>query len=102
MLFNKCHVFVLASIEEGMAFVTTQAACCGCPLIVTEHTGAAEFVRKNKCGFVVPIRNSNAITDKLQLLADDKDLLNELSFNAINYAKDNTWSDYVTRLDNLI
>ena len=101
-IINKCHVFVLPSIQEGFGIVTLQAVAAGCPIIVSENSGASDFVVNNKCGFVVPIRNSNAITDKLQLLTDDKDLLNELSLNAINHAKGNTWSDYVDKLNKLI
>ena len=101
-IINKCHVFVLPSIEDGYGLVVLQAAAAGCPIIVSENAGASDFITNNKCGFIVPVKNSNAITDKLQLLADDKDLLNELSLNAINHAKGNTWSDYVDKLNNLI
>ena len=101
-ILNKCHVFVLPSIEEGLAQVTLQAVSSGCPIIVSENTGAADYVLKHKCGFVVPIRNSNAITDNLQLLADDKDLLSEFSLSGINASKRHTWSDYVDKLEDLI
>ena len=85
-----------------MAIVTLQAAASGCPLIVTENTGAAEFVNERKCGFVVPIRNSKAIADKLNLLADDKQLLNKFSNNALKFAGNNTWDNYADRLNQLI
>ena len=101
-IINKCHVLVLPSIEDGFGIVTLQALAAGCPIIVTENTGPVKIIKEYDCGFVVPIRNPIAITDKLQLLADDKDLLQKLSLNALSYAKKNTWSDYVDKLDNLI
>ena len=101
-IINKCHVFVMASIEDGYGLVVLQAAAAGCPIIVSENAGASDFVTKNKCGFVVPARNTNTIADKLQLFADDKNLLNELSHNAINSTKAYTWSDYVDKLDDII
>ena len=101
-IINRSHVFILPSLEEGMAIVTLQAIASGCPVIVSENTGAAELVNENKCGFVVPIRNSKAIADKLTLLMDNKNLLNEFSHNAHKIATKNTWDHYVNKLDQLI
>ena len=101
-IINTCHLFVLPSIEDGYGLVVLQAASGGCPSIVSENTGAADFVKQNNCGFVVPIRNSDAITKKMELLSDDKSLLNKISLNAINGSRNNTWSDYVDKLDLIV
>ena len=101
-LYNNSHVFVLPSIEEGQAYVTKEASSSGCPLIVSENTGAMEFVNANRCGYVIPIRDSQIIADKLTSLADDKDLLNEFSSNALKFSKNYTWENYVVELDLLI
>ncbi len=101
-LINKSHVFVLPSIEEGFATVILQATAAGCPVIVSENTGASEFVKNNTVGYSVPIRNSEAITNKLEILAGSKILLNELSQKAEKTMQDNTWSHYVDQLDELI
>tara|TARA_Y100000741_G_scaffold334377_1_gene291563 strand:+ start:868 stop:2043 length:1176 start_codon:yes stop_codon:yes gene_type:complete len=101
-IINKCHVFVLPSIEDGFGIVVLQAAAGGCPSIVSHNTGASDFVIENNCGFVVPIKDSNAITDKLQHLSDDKNLLKDFSIKAINATKKYTWSDYVDKLEKLI
>ena len=93
---------MLPSLEEGLATVTLQASSSGCPLIVSKNTGAMEFVNTNKCGYVIPIRDSQIIADKLTSLADDKNLLNEFSNNAIKFSKNYTWEDYVIELDLLI
>lgn len=101
-LINTCHVYVLPSIEEGFAFTISQVAAAGCPVIITENTGAGDFVRKSNCGFVIPIRSINSIVDKLTLLAEDKILLKELSLNAENYSKENNWETYVKNLETII
>jgi starch synthase len=101
-IINKCHVFVLPSIEDGFGIVVLQAAAAGCPAIVSENTGALDFVTKNNAGIVVPIKNSMAIKNSLESLADDTTLLNQLSINAIAGAKKNTWSNYVDTLDNFL
>lgn len=101
-IINKCHVFVLPSIEDGFGIVVLQAAAAGCPSIVSQNTGAADFVSKNSCGFVVPIRDPNAIADNLQTFSDDRNLLNEFSSNALKASNNYTWSDYVDKLNDLI
>ena len=101
-MINKSHIFVLPSIEEGFAFVIFQALAAGCPVIVSENTGASEFVIKNKCGFSIPIRDANAISEKLEILAENKNLLEEFSINAVKCIPENTWSNYVDKLDELI
>ena len=79
-----------------------QAMSCGCPVIVSENTGSADIIRENKCGFIVPIRNSKAIAEKFTLLVDNKELLNEFSNNALIITKNNTWDHYIDKLNDLI
>ena len=79
---NKCHVCVIPSIQDGFGLVVTEAAAAGCPSIVSKNTGALDFIEKYECGLSVPIRDSNSIAEKLQLLSDDKDLLKKFFLNA--------------------
>ena len=50
----------------------------------------------------MPIRNSNAIVNYLEILSQDKNLLDELSHKSSETMQDNTWSNYVDQLDKLI
>lgn len=97
--YNKADLFVLPSLEEGFAYVQLEALACGCPLLISENTGAKETVIKNKCGMVFPIRDSKEILSKLELLANDKKTLNKLSENALNYSFNNNWHNYVEVLN---
>ena len=101
-IINKCKVNVLPSIEDGFGLVVPQTAAAGCPSIVSENAGASDIVKKNKSGFSVTARNSNTILEKLQLLADDKNLLIEMSQNALNNSKINSWENYVTKLNEIV
>ncbi len=64
---------VLPSVEEGLALVLGEAMSCGCPVIASENTGAADLLTDGVEGYVVPIRSATAITARLQTLADDPD-----------------------------
>ncbi len=77
--YRSSHVFVLPTIEEGLALVIGEALAHGLPVIATVNSGAVDLFADGTMGFLVPIRSPDAITAKLQLLADDRPLLQEMS-----------------------
>jgi glycosyltransferase involved in cell wall biosynthesis len=70
-LMSRAHVFVLASIEEGLGLVLAQAMACGCPVIATENSGGPDLITEGVEGFIVPIRDPSAIAERLENLAQD-------------------------------
>lgn len=72
--YSRASVFVLPSIEEGLAMVIGEAMACGCPVIASTNTGASELITNGVDGFIVPIRSPELIAERLQLLADDPEL----------------------------
>jgi glycosyltransferase involved in cell wall biosynthesis len=62
-LYRWADVFVLPSICEGSAMVTYEAMIYGLPIITTFNTGS--ITRDGLDGFIVPIRDSQAIADRL-------------------------------------
>ncbi len=85
---SRSHVLVLPSIEEGLAMVQAQALACGCPVIGTEHSGAEDLFDDGREGFIVPIRRPEHIRERLQQLADDKDLQCALSAAALERVRE--------------
>lgn len=82
-LYSSSDVFLISSLEEGLAMVQGEALACGCPVIATENTGAADLFSDGVEGFIVPIRSPEAILEKLQLLADDILLRKKMSEAAL-------------------
>lgn len=66
--YSQASVFVLASIEEGLALVLAQAMACGLPVIATANTGAEDLFTDGVEGFIVPIRDPEAIREKVLYL----------------------------------
>jgi glycosyltransferase involved in cell wall biosynthesis len=92
---SRSHVMVLPSIEEGLALVQAQAMACGCPLISSAHTGAMDLFDDGIEGFVVPIRNAAAITNRLQQLADDPALQKKMRSAALSKVRSlGGWDQY--------
>jgi glycosyltransferase involved in cell wall biosynthesis len=80
---SQSHALVLPSVQEGFGMVLAQALACGCPVIGSQHTGAPDLIEDGKAGYIVPIRNPQAIADRLQGLADDPALQQRLSQEAL-------------------
>lgn len=92
---SKSHVMVLPSIEEGLALVQAQAMACACPLICSTHTGASDLFSDGVEGFIVTPRDSAAIADRLQLIADRPDLRERMSCAALERVGSiHGWSEY--------
>ena len=68
---SRSHVLVLPSVEDGFGLVMAEAMACGCPVIATTNTGAMDLYQDGIEGFIVPIRDPAAITDRMQELADN-------------------------------
>jgi glycosyltransferase involved in cell wall biosynthesis len=81
---SRSHVLVLPSIQDGFGLVLAEAMACGCVVIGTHHTGAPDVVTDAENGFVVPIRDSDALATRLQFLADHPERRDEMGENAIS------------------
>jgi alpha-maltose-1-phosphate synthase len=93
-LMQEADVLVLPSLTEGCALVVLEALACGLPVIVTPNTGSIEFVRDGCEGFIVPIRSSDAIAERLHTLSRDRELLAAMSRNAHATAGKKSWESY--------
>jgi len=82
-IMSRSHVMALPSIEEGLSLVQAQAMACACPVISTANTGGADIFTDGVEGFIVPIRNSEAIAGRLQTLADTPSLQKQMSVAAL-------------------
>lgn len=103
---SRSHVMVLPSLEEGLAYVQGEALACGCPVISSENTGGDDLFEHDKEGFFVPIRDPQAITERLEQLAQDPALREKMSANAMERVKgiggwDTYGAGYVATLEAL-
>ena len=69
-IMSRSHVLALPSVEDGFGLVMAEAMACGCPVIATMNTGAVDLYEDGVEGFIVPIRDSGALTARMQELAD--------------------------------
>ena len=63
---READMFVLPSIEEGLARTIMEALSCGLPCIVTPNTGAGNLIDPDTNGDIVPICDSAAIVQAVE------------------------------------
>ena len=102
-LMSASHALVLPSIEEGLALVQAQAMACGCPVVCSTNTGGEDLFSDGVEGFIVPIRDSAALTARMQQLADDPALQQTMRAAALQRVQSiGGWSDYGDRWEQLL
>lgn len=100
---GRSHVLVLPSVEEGLALVQGQAMSCGCPVIATVATGAEDLFSDGAEGFIVADRDTDALSAKMQLLADDPAIQERISEAAKQRVKKlGGWDTYGSAWDKLL
>lgn len=97
--YNQCDVFVLPSLEEGLAMVTLQAMACGLPVICTPNTGIENVITTDGAeGFLIPIRDPIAIKEKVLQLYNNPSLKRKMGEAAYKKVSSGfTWDDYGRR-----
>ena len=94
-IMSRSHVLVLPSIQDGFGMVLAQAMACGCPIIASKNTGAQDLIDDGCEGFIVPIRDVNILTERLQQLADHPEIRASMSAQALaKIKKIGGWNAY--------
>jgi alpha-maltose-1-phosphate synthase len=92
---SSSHVMVLPSIQDGFGMVMAQAMACGCPVIASCNTGGEDLFNDSDEGYIVPIRDVDALVNRLQALADDPQLRAGMGQRALARVKGlGGWSTY--------
>lgn len=91
-LYRSASVFVLPSIEEGFGMVVAEAAASGLPVIISENVGAT--IRDGVDGYITPLRDIDALCDRLLVLYRDPDLRARMGASAHDYIQQYTWERY--------
>jgi len=96
--YSSANVLVLPSLVEGLALVQLEAMACGIPLITTVNAGSSDIVTDGVEGFIVPIRDVEALKEKLEWCYCHPLELAEMGRAARQKAEQLTWDLYRQRL----
>jgi starch synthase len=91
---SRQDVLVFPSLHEGFGLVIPEAMAQGLAVITTPHTAGPDLITNGVDGFIVPIRASEAIEEKLDCLLTDAKLLADMKAAAQRKASALSWETY--------
>ncbi len=92
--YKTASVFVLPSIQDGIAMVQAEAMASGLPVICTTNTGGGELIENGKEGFILPIRDVDALAEKILWCYENREECFEMGLRAQQKIKNYTWDHY--------
>lgn len=86
---KQADIMVMPSILEGLSLTILEAMACGVPVISTTNAGGAGVVEDYQEGFVIPIRDPSAISEKVKWCMENREEVKKMGVSArsksINY-----------------
>ncbi|BAY60600.1 putative glycosyl transferase [Calothrix brevissima NIES-22] len=100
--YSQASLIILPSLIDGFGLVVLEAMACGIPVIVTANTGASDIITNGVEGFIIPIRDVEAIKEKLEWCHSHPQELAEMGKAARRKAEQLNWGLYRQRLANQV
>ena len=77
-LIAASDIVVLCSEKEGIPRVIMEAMALGKPVVATDVLGTQELVVNGQTGFLVPLGDTDAMAERVKLLAEDSSLRDKM------------------------
>lgn len=97
-LYASADVYVLPSLVDGFGLTALEAMACALPVVLSEHTFGRDLVTDGCEGYVVPIRDVDAIVDRVRYLYDHPVERRTMGEAARRRAEDFSWEQYADRV----
>ncbi|ABG58171.1 glycosyltransferase family 4 protein [Cytophaga hutchinsonii] len=92
--YASADCFVFPSLAEGLALVQLEAMACGLPVITTPNAGAENIIKEGENGFLIPVRNIEALKEKILYLYEHPHEKQQMRLAARKTAEYFTWERY--------
>ncbi len=101
-LYRQADLFCMPSLVEGFGLVYLEALARGLPIMGTPNTGAADLITHGQEGFIVPIRDTEAIAHYIEWAYGHRAQLRDMRIAAMAVAKAHSWRRFRDTLAQLI
>jgi len=93
-MYKQAHIMVVPSSYEGFGIVYLEGMGFGLPAIGTTAGAASEIIAHGEDGYLIEPDDAEALANHLNELATNRDLLVELSLNAVRrYKSQSKWNE---------
>ena len=98
-LYQEYDALVLPTVFEGFGLVIVEAMAAGLPVITTPHSIGPELITNGENGYIVPIRNEEALLKAIVSIRNLSDAqYQSMRLNARLTVEAYTWKAYQNRL----
>jgi len=91
LYYQEASLFVLPSLNEGMSNAMLEALASSLPIITTNTGGAQELVSHEKNGYLIKMKNSADIAEKIEKLINHPELRREMGKASREKALEMSW-----------
>lgn len=98
---KSSSILALTSSRENFGIVPLEAMRCGMVVVSTRTEGPADYIKDGKNGFLVDIGSAEQVTEKLELLLSDKNLMSKMRKNGFRTSSEFDWDKIVGEIARL-
>jgi glycosyltransferase involved in cell wall biosynthesis len=91
---RAADLFVLPSLAEGFGHAIIEALASGLPVLTTASTCAPDVMIDGRHGFIVPIRDSHALVDRINWGRAHRSELYQMGLAAAAHVRQFTWERF--------
>lgn len=96
-IYQRSDIAVLPSYREGLPKSLLEAAACGLPLVATDVPGCREVCIDSYNGYLVVVKDPQALAKALIKLIENKDLLREFGKNSRRFVTEKLSIDTINK-----
>ncbi len=101
-LYNDHAIFISPAISEGWALPPAEAMACGCALVLTNIDGHVDYALDNETALLVPVKDPDAMAEKIILLINNTPFRNKLCSNGMQLMrKQFNWDNTLNKLEKI-
>lgn len=86
--YAAANIVCLPSYREGLPKSLVEAAACGRAVVTTDVPGCRDAITANETGLLVPVKNSVALADAIQMLIENPELRHNMGLAGRRLAED--------------
>ncbi|MGN0538226.1 MAG: glycosyltransferase family 4 protein [Candidatus Fimenecus sp.] len=85
--YKQCSVYVLPSYREGTPRTVLEAMSMGRAVITTDAPGCRETVQNGETGFLVPVKDADALAEKMLAFIENPQWVSEMGAKSAAYCR---------------
>lgn len=101
-IYNKCSIFVCATIEEGFGLTGLESMACGCAFVSSNYSAVYEYAKQDENAILYPIKDSEIMVKSINRLIENDSLRWKIAENGIRTAQEFSWNNSIEQMEKFL